>query len=236
MKKYKNINGEYYDNAIQTGSSTQKFSYAARLANVFEHVSPRKGERVLDIGFGSGVLLEKIAASGADAFGADISEEAVEYAKKKIPRAKLFVSSAEDLGCFQGCFFDKVVCTHLIEHLPSPEKCMREIHRVLKKGGTAFIETPNYLSVWPLAEFLFDKFMANPDYSLRDQHVSKFDYFSFVRLAKKTGFKVEFAQTFYEFSLPASLVSTRLAYALFGLEKKVFGFPFGPFILLKLTK
>ncbi|MBI5158741.1 class I SAM-dependent methyltransferase [Candidatus Micrarchaeota archaeon] len=236
MKKYMNINGEYYEDAIKSGSSAQKFSYAARLANTLEQLSPKKGERILDIGFGSGVLLERIAALGADAFGADISEESVKYAKKKIPSAKLFVSGAEDLGCFQDYFFDKVVCTHLIEHLTAPEKCLREIHRVLKKGGVAVVETPNYLSIWPLGEFLFDKFMAKQNYSLRDQHISKLDYFSLIRLVKKTGFKVELAQTFYEFSLPASFVSTRLAYALFGLEKRVFGFPFGPFILLKLTK
>jgi len=56
------------------------------------------------------------------------------------------------LGCceqlpFADGSFDAVVCTEVLEHLPRPGECLREIRRVLKDGGTAYITAPQS---WPL--------------------------------------------------------------------------------------
>lgn len=54
-------------------------------------------------------------------------------------------------GCEQLPFadgsFDAVVCTEVLEHLPRPGECLREIRRVLKDGGVAYISVPQS---WPL--------------------------------------------------------------------------------------
>lgn len=43
--------------------------------------------------------------------------------------------------------FDLVVCKHIIEHLDNVIKAMEEIHRILKKGGTAKIYTPHISNI-----------------------------------------------------------------------------------------
>jgi SAM-dependent methyltransferase len=41
--------------------------------------------------------------------------------------------------------FDVVICNHVLEHVPDDKKAMREIYRVLKKGGFALLQVPaNY--------------------------------------------------------------------------------------------
>jgi len=48
---------------------------------------------------------------------------------------------------FADSSFDAVVCTEVLEHLPRPVECLREIRRVLKDGGAAYITVPQS---WPL--------------------------------------------------------------------------------------
>ncbi len=43
--------------------------------------------------------------------------------------------------------FDAVTCMHVVEHLQDPSYLVREIARVLKPGGTVYIETPDPKSV-----------------------------------------------------------------------------------------
>lgn len=38
--------------------------------------------------------------------------------------------------------FELIICFHVLEHVEDDQKAMRELFRVLKKGGTALIQTP----------------------------------------------------------------------------------------------
>lgn len=44
---------------------------------------------------------------------------------------------------FKNNFFDIIICSEVLEHLKDPQAAMKEIYRVLKKGGLAIISTPN---------------------------------------------------------------------------------------------
>ena len=45
---------------------------------------------------------------------------------------------------FSDNSFDEIFAKHIIEHLDKPEVLIKEIFRLLKPGGTAFIETPPF--------------------------------------------------------------------------------------------
>jgi SAM-dependent methyltransferase len=51
------------------------------------------------------------------------------------------VSRAEDLPLAAGAF-DVVLCTQMLEYVPSPQKVVDEIHRVLRPGGYLFLSVP----------------------------------------------------------------------------------------------
>ena len=42
----------------------------------------------------------------------------------------------------RGASVDCVICTEVLEHLPHPERCVDEIHRLLRDGGLAFVSVP----------------------------------------------------------------------------------------------
>lgn len=104
------------------------------------------GNRVLDICCGPGMLAEAAAKRGATAVGLDFPG-VVALARKLVPTAEFQSGDATDLP-FGDNSFDAIVCGYGVMHVPDPEKAMREMLRVLRRGGRAALsvwdnETPN---------------------------------------------------------------------------------------------
>jgi len=236
MKKYKGIPGDYYKKVMESGHSTQRFLYDIRENFVFELVDAKKGEKVIDLGFGSGIILRMLMDVGCKVYGTDISADAVAFFKKHNKKAKVKVGDAQSPD-FPDNTFDKVICSEVIEHVKKPEKLLREVHRILKPKGKFIISTPNYTSHWPLVEWMFDRSSIPKQGSqLREQHISKFNFFSLRRALEKTGFKIEKYGSLFILSLPAAYVSIGLAYGLSAIEKKMYGSPFGMIIFARGVK
>lgn len=102
--------------------------------------------RILDVGTGPGFLPVRIArkAPELEISGIDISGEMVKLARKNSEnagfseRVKFFKASVRSMP-FENEYFDFVISTFSFHHWLSPVDCLREIFRVLKKGGEAWI-------------------------------------------------------------------------------------------------
>ena len=95
--------------------------------------------RILDIGCGHTDFLKEIYDRTPYSYGADPDGDALQ--KNQTIKHKV-VANAEHLPFGSG-FFDVVVLAWVLEHLEDPEKVFREIHRVLKPGGSVIFLTPN---------------------------------------------------------------------------------------------
>jgi 2-polyprenyl-3-methyl-5-hydroxy-6-metoxy-1,4-benzoquinol methylase len=96
--------------------------------------------RLLDVGCGSGMLLERMRALGWEVEGADVDASAVENARRK----GLNVHLGDLEGCrFPDASFQVVTMSHVIEHVKDPQRLLRECHRVLKPSGRLVLITPN---------------------------------------------------------------------------------------------
>jgi ubiquinone/menaquinone biosynthesis C-methylase UbiE len=94
----------------------------------------RDGERVLDLGCGTGRALTLLPA----ALGADASLPMLAQA----PRGRAACARAESLP-FRSGSMQAVLCTNSFHHYPEPLMTLREIRRVLSAGGRAVLVDPN---------------------------------------------------------------------------------------------
>lgn len=107
-----------------------------------EFVSRQKG-RILDLGCGSGRNFMKV--KGLDWAAVDFSGKMVEFAEGKARKLGMEVDIVKSVSTkvpFEGDSFDAVLCfavLHCVDTVARRKKTLREIFRVLKKGGEALI-------------------------------------------------------------------------------------------------
>jgi len=132
------------------------------------------GEKILDVGCGSGRLYKLFKGKEIEYFGVDFAERMIEFARKKYPAAKelkeggfapvFLVVNALHLP-FEDNFFDKVFSIAVLHHIPSEKNrilFLKEMRRVLKPKGELFLTVWNlwqmkYLTLilkWALLRFL----------------------------------------------------------------------------------
>lgn len=101
-----------------------------------------KGLRVLEVGCGLGTDAAQFAKAGADYTGIDLTQAAVDLAKKRFElfnlRGTFRVADAEGLD-FPDNSFDLVYSHGVLHHTPDTAGAVREIHRVLRPGGRAVV-------------------------------------------------------------------------------------------------
>src|SRR2546423_4443851 len=101
-----------------------------------------RGLRVLEIGCGIGTDGLQFARAGAVYTGVDLTEAAVDLARKNFAsaglRGEFRVADAERLD-FADESFDIVYSHGVLHHTPDVDSAVREIHRVLKPGGRALV-------------------------------------------------------------------------------------------------
>jgi len=119
---------------------------AALNATVLDALELRPTDRILEVGFGHGRTIERAAAIVTDGFvaGIDVSETMVRMATRRCRsyieqgRVRLEVGDSSCLP-FPANQFDKAYAVHTIYFWEDAVAHLREIHRVLKPGGTLAI-------------------------------------------------------------------------------------------------
>lgn len=108
----------------------------------FAGFSDAAGKRVLEIGVGLGADHYRFAQAGAEVYGIDLTQRAVEHTRARLAAyrltSRLSVGDAEQLD-FPAEHFDLVYSWGVLHHSPDTPKAIMEVHRVLKKSGEARI-------------------------------------------------------------------------------------------------
>lgn len=98
----------------------------------------RKGQKVLEVGVGAGTDFIRFVRAGAQAWGIDLTEHAVDLVKRRLAReglaAEVSQGDAENLP-FPDHEFDFVYSWGVVHHTPNTERAIAEIVRVTKPGG-----------------------------------------------------------------------------------------------------
>lgn len=118
-----------------------------RLAWV-EGLAGVRGQRIVDVGCGGGILAESMAAAGAAVTGIDLSGKALAVARlhmleSGVENLDYREISAEALAAEQPGAFDVVTCMEMLEHVPDPASTVRACAALARPGGWVFFSTLN---------------------------------------------------------------------------------------------
>ena len=113
-----------------------------------------RGKRVLEIGVGLGADHQMFAAAGAELYGIDLTERAIEHTRHRLSMfglaSQLATGDAERLD-FPDESFDIVYSWGVLHHSPNTPKAIAEVYRVLKQGGSARVMI---YSKWSMVGFM----------------------------------------------------------------------------------
>ncbi len=127
------------------------------------------GDKILDVGCGSGAFVDECRSRGEEAYGCDISKYSYAPDNKHIYRKSL-----EDC-LFPTDYFDKVACHDVLEHTMEPVEFLKEVFRITKQKGICIIDFPNY-------------FVDEGRHHWKAEHVWYFDIDQLNDLLRKIGF------------------------------------------------
>lgn len=109
------------------------------MAATLDFLDPAPGQRILDVGAGTGaVLVSALAACPAlgRCVALDVSSKML--ARIQDPRIETVCRQATEMP-FPDASFDAVVCRQTLHYIDDVDSCLREIRRVLADGGALVI-------------------------------------------------------------------------------------------------
>lgn len=133
----------------------------------------RRFTRLLEVGYGSGILMPELATRTNELFGVDVHRQAsgVEAVLRKHGvRARLSEGRAEEIPFASG-FFDSVVVVSALEFVDDMRAVARELARVLTPEGLLFVITPGSSKIADLGLKLLTGRSALEDFGKRRSKV-----------------------------------------------------------------
>lgn len=130
--------GEYGYKDYTSLERMKSATFLARLRRL-ERLCPKRGT-LLDVGCASGLLVGLALQRGWNAYGIDVSRDAVESSEPAV-RPRLTAGAFLDMTGERT--YDVITMSDLIEHVHTPHEYLAKAHSLLKPGGLLFIETPN---------------------------------------------------------------------------------------------
>ena len=155
--------------------------------DVLKLVAPKRHEKILDAGCGTGKYTIEFHKKGTDVIGVDFSKKMLEVARNKYPAIKFYQANLEKKLSFRNQQFDKINCAQALKHLRNIKPTLKEFFRVLRKGGILVFSVTHPEMDWDGFEM-----KDNPDFVLSENsdifHHKFKDYFEAINQA---GFKMD---------------------------------------------
>ena len=171
---------------LYEGEHSFIWKYGAALLPLLD---AKPGERVLDLGCGTGQLTAEIAAAGADTLGIDSSPEMIGQARQNYPKLKFQLADARTFVAPYP--FDAAFSNAALHWIPDARTVVRAVFQALKPGGRFVAEFGGKGNTRQVMTALEEAGAADP--------LATFYYPSigeYTALLESVGFEVRFATLF----------------------------------------
>lgn len=152
-----------------------------RIEKVVKILSRKRPGRHLDVGYTEGSFADLLSRQGWDCLGLDVNQP-------RHPKIRVIQCDLNEGFPVETEAFDLVTAGEVIEHMLDEEFFLEECHRVLKKGGTSVITTPNLA-------FSLNRFLVplgrTPLFVTAPYHYHFYTRRSLTQLIEHHGFQVE---------------------------------------------
>lgn len=171
--------------------------YARLLNEVYHMVRSSDAKKILDAGFGTGILTKKLYDDGYEIYGIDASEQMVAAGQECMPEAKLKVadySMGLPLSLMQT-EYDMIISTYALHHLDHYEKVrlLWDMLRQLKDGGKIIIGDVAFESRAEMKQFRKEnkeKWLYEDMYMLHEDCEKDFENAEWIKISKCAGIVV----------------------------------------------
>ncbi len=204
--------------------------YINLLRVVKKFIKPKS--KILDVGCGTGTLLNLLLKNGYKCYGVDISEKNILQLKQKFPEINFVQGSITKIP-FPESYFDCIFVTEILEHLLEEDLVsgLKENKRVLKPQGKLIITVPYkeelQSTVCPDCGAVF----------VPSQHLRSFDENYLSSLLIRCGFKILFMKLVPKLPIANdSLIKKSVKKMLYLLSKKAVMFMYGSIFITVAEK
>jgi 2-polyprenyl-3-methyl-5-hydroxy-6-metoxy-1,4-benzoquinol methylase len=188
---------EFYDQLCRLEET--HFWFRARNRIILREFRSRLGHlrcpRVLEIGCGTGYVLQGLAAQSAyQLTGAELHVAGLRHARRRLPLVEFVQVDARELPYQEA--FDAVGAFDVIEHIDEDERVLTCIHRALKPDGIVFLTVPQHEWLWSAVDE-------------QARHKRRYERAPLLAKLAVTGFQVLRATSFVTALLPVLWASRR---------------------------
>ncbi|KKI91977.1 methyltransferase type 11 [Bacillus sp. SA1-12] len=174
-----------------------KHSFVSKYGEgLLDLLAPKPGEKILDLGCGTGDLAKKIVGYGSEVVGVDKSQNMIAQAKGKYPEIRFEIKDATNLDFNQQ--FDAVFSNAALHWIKPPKAAVISIYNSLKQNGRFVAEFGGKGNVKMITDEISNQLKkAGIDY-----YQDKFPWYfpsisEYTRLMEEAGFTVVYAQLYH---------------------------------------
>lgn len=181
----------------------EKHSFVSHFGeDLVELLSPKAGEKVLDLGCGTGDLAHRLQQLGVDIIGIDKSENMIQQAQKKYPAIPF---KAQDAGAMDFTNeFNAVFSNATLHWVKDAKRALQGIYNALMQGGRFIAEFGGKGNVQKITDEIINQF---EEFGI-DYNPERFPWYfpsigEYTTLMERAGFRVTFA---HHFDRPTPLI------------------------------
>jgi len=165
------------------------YSNEDRIINQLASACPIEGQRILEVGAGSGRDSVRLVNMGGKVFVLDYAEGSLAVVKREALAAgvEVYLVCGDATGMpFKDTCFDVLFHQGLMEHFRNPSRLLDENRRVLRKGGIVLVDVPQRYNIYTVVKhllILLGRWFAGWE--------TEYSVGSLERLVASRGFRVE---------------------------------------------